>query len=306
MTAPDAPTAPAPASPNLPSRQTGELQGPVDPAGPQQAVTEFPKVQRAAPQQKKARSATKDDGSQSKGATGPHPTGTQKEIYPPPPQVKLNLATTIPPLAEAKGQPLSGDVKKPLVAAPGSEAPAKSDSKVAKDARDQPVPSDEPLAGSMESGAKPVQSYCVNITNSALDARYLRQKKQLEDLKSDLQNRTTDLEGKIAEYKDWLARRDEFASKAQDSLVAIYGNMKGETAAKQIVELEDETASSVLAKLDSRQSSSIIGEMEPKKAARLMEIIAGASKLPMEQPARQSDAPPGEPSQKSDKSISTQ
>jgi flagellar motility protein MotE (MotC chaperone) len=191
-----------------------------------------------------------------------------------------------------------------------------SDPKIAKDALDQAVnPADEPTPRSPTAGGgpspKPVQSYCVNITNSALDARYLRQKKQLENLKSDLQERTAVLEGKIAEYKDWLARRDEFASKAQDSLVAIYGSMKGETAAKQIAELDEETASSVLAKLDSRQSSSIIGEMEPKKAARLMEIIAGASKLPLDQAARQSRSPAkpadaAEQQQKPDKSIGTQ
>lgn len=142
-----------------------------------------------------------------------------------------------------------------------------------------------PAEGKARPTDKPVQSYCVNITNAALDARYLRQKKFLEDLKEDVKKRTTELEGTIATYQQWLKRRDEFVSKAQDSLVAIYGNMKSEAASKQLAELEEETASSVLVKLEARQSSAILGEMDPKKAARLMEIIAGAGKFSPENSA---------------------
>lgn len=142
------------------------------------------------------------------------------------------------------------------------------------------VPADvKPKEAGSKAAEKPVHSYCVNINNTALDARYLRQKKFLDDLKEDVKKRTGELESTIATYKEWLKRRDEFVSKAQDSLVAIYGNMKSEAAAKQLSELEEETASSVLAKLDARQSSAIVGEMDAKKAARLMEIIAGAGKF---------------------------
>jgi len=56
--------------------------------------------------------------------------------------------------------------------------------------------------------------------------------------------------------------------------------MKSEAAAKQLLEMDQETAAAVLNKIDARQSSSIMSEMDPKKAAVLMEIIAGASKLP--------------------------
>jgi flagellar motility protein MotE (MotC chaperone) len=126
---------------------------------------------------------------------------------------------------------------------------------------------------------KAVQSYCVNISNPALDARYLRQKKQLEELRTDIEKRAAALEGRISDYKDWLTRREEFANKARDSLVSIYASMKTESAAKQLAELDEETASSLLSKLDSRQSSAILGEMDAKKAARLMEIVSGASRL---------------------------
>jgi flagellar motility protein MotE (MotC chaperone) len=124
---------------------------------------------------------------------------------------------------------------------------------------------------------KQVKSYCANITNIAMDARYLHQKMELDGLRADIEKRAASLEGKISEFKDWLKRREEFVSKARESLVSIYSSMKAEAAAKQLTELDEDTASSVLSKLDARQSSTIMSEMEPKKAARLMEIIAAAS-----------------------------
>ncbi|MGL4395220.1 MAG: MotE family protein [Hyphomicrobium sp.] len=186
-----------------------------------------------------------------------------------------HAVTAEAPAPAAKAQPAHGDATaKPATQADTTPA--------------QPAHASEPAAGTHEPAAKgnsaafqkQVQSYCVNITNFAMDARFLNQKKQLEQVKVDLEKRTAELEGKIKDFKDWLARRDEFASKARDSLVSIYASMKAEAAAKQLTELDEESASSVLAKLDPRQSSTIMSEMEPKKAARLMEIIAGASKLP--------------------------
>lgn len=162
------------------------------------------------------------------------------------------------------GSPLRGD------AAAAEMGPSNNEA-------EQRLPLSESGAGGT---AKAVQSYCVNIANPALDARNLRQKKDLEDLRSDIDRRTTALEGKIAEYKSWLSRRDEFASKARDSLVSIYASMKAEPAAKQLAELDEMTASSLLWKLDSRQASAILGEMDPKNAARLMQIVSGAGRLP--------------------------
>lgn len=125
---------------------------------------------------------------------------------------------------------------------------------------------------------KAVQSFCVNIANAASDARHRQQLKQLDGLKADLQQRTAALEGKIAEYKDWLSRRTAFAIKIRESLVGIYSSMKPEAAAKQIAELDEETAAALIAKLEPRQSSAILSEMEAKKAARLMDFISGAGR----------------------------
>lgn len=43
---------------------------------------------------------------------------------------------------------------------------------------------------------KPIQSYCVNVANAAVDARYLRQKTQIEALSAEVKNRIELLEKK--------------------------------------------------------------------------------------------------------------
>lgn len=54
------------------------------------------------------------------------------------------------------------------------------------------------------------------------------------------------LEEKRREYEMWLKRRDEFVSKAQDSLVDIISKMKPEAAAAQMTLIGDEAAAALI------------------------------------------------------------
>ncbi|HWB44668.1 MAG TPA: MotE family protein [Hyphomicrobiaceae bacterium] len=125
--------------------------------------------------------------------------------------------------------------------------------------------------------ARPAQDYCVNIANAAADARYMWQKKALTDIEKELQERVAKLEAKVAEYQQWLARRDEFSKKAQATLISIYSRMRPDAAALQLADLDIETAAAVLTKLDPRVSSAILAEMNAKHAARLTATISGAA-----------------------------
>ena len=87
------------------------------------------------------------------------------------------------------------------------------------------------------------------------------------------------LEAKTAEYQKWLARRDEFSKRAQETVVTIYARMKPEAAAAQLVAMDEETAAAVLTKLDPRNASAILSEMEATQAARLAATIAGAANV---------------------------
>lgn len=125
----------------------------------------------------------------------------------------------------------------------------------------------------------PVQQYCANIADAAADARFAWQKKVLADAEQEIEKRIAQLEAKTAEYQRWMARRDEFIRRAQETLVNIYTRMRPDAAALQLAATDEETAAAVLSKLDARTSSTILGEMEPAHAARLTTIMVGAAKV---------------------------
>lgn len=156
---------------------------------------------------------------------------------------------------------------------------------LAQDADNKPV-----------AGGRAAESYCRNIASAAADARLEWQKGVIAALEADLEKRTQQLEAKMAEYQKWLARRDEFAAKAQESLVGIYAQMKPDAAAAHLAAMEEEAAAAILTKLGVRKSSAIMNEMASAKAARLSATIAGAARTAPHQkiPPENSLAKPAE------------
>ncbi len=129
-----------------------------------------------------------------------------------------------------------------------------------------------------------VKSYCENIADPALDARFLHQKAELARLEDELAKKTALLEARKAEFQEWLKRRDEFISKAEGSLVKLYSKIKPDAAAPQLAAMDEEAAAALLLKLSAKSSSAILDQMETAKAARLVSVMIGA--------ARPSDKPP--------------
>jgi len=127
-------------------------------------------------------------------------------------------------------------------------------------------------------GARP-DEYCANIANPAADARFAWQKKTLADMEQEITKRIALLEEKTAEYQKWLARRDEFSKKANETVLRIYARMRPDAAAVQLAALDEETAASVLTKLEPRAASLILNEMESAQAVRLTATISGAAKV---------------------------
>jgi len=134
-------------------------------------------------------------------------------------------------------------------------------------------------ASPADTDARSAREYCVNIADAAADARLAWQKKTLADLEQEIAKRVELLEAKTAEYQRWLARRDEFSKKAQESVVTIYARMRPDAAAAQLVAMDEETAAAVLTKLDPRNASAILNEMDPAQAARLAGTISGAANV---------------------------
>jgi flagellar motility protein MotE (MotC chaperone) len=123
------------------------------------------------------------------------------------------------------------------------------------------------------------EEYCANIAAPAADARFAWQKKLLADMEQEIAKHIVLLEERAAEYQKWLARRDEFSKKANETVLRIYAKMRPDAAAAQLAALDGETAASVLTKLEPRVASLILSEMDPTQAVRLTATISGAGKV---------------------------
>ncbi|SHO63281.1 Flagellar motility protein MotE, a chaperone for MotC folding [Pseudoxanthobacter soli DSM 19599] len=117
--------------------------------------------------------------------------------------------------------------------------------------------------------------YCNNIANAAADARFARQAQTLKALEAEIDKRVAALEQKRAEYQEWLDRREAFLKKADESLVAIYSQMRPDAAAAQLTAMSDEAAASIVAKLQPRAASAILNEMDAAKAAQVASYMSG-------------------------------
>ena len=83
------------------------------------------------------------------------------------------------------------------------------------------------------------------------------------------------LEAKRTEYEKWVSRREDFLKRADESVVAIYSQMRPDAAAQQIAVMEQEAAAAILSKLQPRIASAILNEMDAVTAARLTNVMAG-------------------------------
>lgn len=191
--------------------------------------------------------------------------------------------------------PRSPEDKPPTVSAPvaegaGTRSP-ETKAENSKQAQAQPAP--QPPASPKPDVRRPAEpnfansklaeDYCANIADAAADARFAWQKRTLSEMEKELERRIVILETRTAEYREWLARRDAFVKKAQETLVGIYARMRPDAAALQLAAMDEETAAAVLTKLNPRNASAILNEMPPNRAARLTMTIAGAAKVNSEE-----------------------
>jgi len=128
------------------------------------------------------------------------------------------------------------------------------------------------------SGGTEVQRFCSNIADAARDQRYAIQAKELERLKGEIDERMKALEAKRLDYEQWLKRRDDFLSKAEDNVVKIYAKMKPDAAAERLAAVKIELAAGILMKLDPGKASTILNEMDSKAAATITGVMASASR----------------------------
>jgi flagellar motility protein MotE (MotC chaperone) len=176
------------------------------------------------------------------------------------PSTKALVSPWAPAVAAATPKSQQGDAVVPPASKPAS-------------LKVEPKPDPSPAKGT------PADQYCTNIANPAADARFTWQKKMLAAMEQEIAKRVAAMEEKAAELQKWLARREEFSKKANETLLSIYTRMKPDAAAQQMAGLDEETAAALLVKLEPRKASLILNEMDPSQAIRLAATISGAGKF---------------------------
>ncbi len=135
-----------------------------------------------------------------------------------------------------------------------------------------------PLVPEARPTASVADQYCQAVLEPAREARYAHQTAELKTLGLELDDRLAKIEARIAELKEWVARREDFASRTSDQLVTIYSGMRPDAASEQLTKLEESSAAAILSKLSPRVASQILNDMPSDKAARLQMILLGASR----------------------------
>ena len=122
-----------------------------------------------------------------------------------------------------------------------------------------------------------VQRYCTSFADAARDRRYELKRIELEKLEADVEKRIAAMEEKRAELEAWFKKREEFASKAEASLVGIYKNMRPDAAAARMEELGPDLVAALLLKLPERAAGVILNEMNVEKAALVTNVMVAAA-----------------------------
>lgn len=118
---------------------------------------------------------------------------------------------------------------------------------------------------------------CSNIAEPAREKRYALQKAQLEELKTELEQRIERLEAKRVELEAWVARREEFARMANGSLVDVYASMAPDSAAERLANMESGLSAALLLKLKPRGAAAVLAEMDAMKASVITGIMAASA-----------------------------
>ena len=143
-----------------------------------------------------------------------------------------------------------------------------------------PAATTAPAADAAPQPEDNASQYCRNIANPAADARYARQVDSLTALEKEIDDRIAKLEAKRAEYEEWVKKREDMMSKADESVVAIYSQMRPAAASQQIAAMDEAAAAAILAKLSPRIASAILNEMDAATAAHLTNVMAGLPLVP--------------------------
>jgi flagellar motility protein MotE (MotC chaperone) len=114
---------------------------------------------------------------------------------------------------------------------------------------------------------------CRSFADKVAESRAMRHKKELLQLKADIEQQLSALELKTKYLNELASKRDEMRAAVSASLVKIYSNVEPEAAAKQLEKLNVDMISEVLQRLSPKISGEIITAMDVKLASKVVQVM---------------------------------
>ncbi|WP_259345070.1 MotE family protein [Candidatus Liberibacter sp.] len=125
---------------------------------------------------------------------------------------------------------------------------------------------------------KEIQKYCTGAIDLVREQHYFFQKKALDDLQKDIEERIAILEKRKNEYSSWFEKYENFITSYGKNIINSYKTMPSDSAAGQLAKLSPEISAHILMQLPD-QASSIMSEMDPESAALITNIVASFLKF---------------------------
>ncbi|MFK7903301.1 MAG: MotE family protein, partial [Nitratireductor sp.] len=123
-----------------------------------------------------------------------------------------------------------------------------------------------------------LNNYCYNVSDSAVEARSAILQQRLMEIEKQVEVKLVELEEKTKELQEWMAKRESFSNKVNDSVVQIFQAMRPDAAASQFAELGPVVSAAIVAKLSPKTSSLILTEMDASEAAEISMVLTSALK----------------------------
>lgn len=146
----------------------------------------------------------------------------------------------------------------------------------------QPIGAATPVgasAATQRDYAASAEEFCKNVSPVAAEARAAWLQRSIAELEREMAARTALLDARIAEHKEWLAKRQAFADQITGGLVQLFTRMRPDAAALQVAAMDEVMAAALLMRLEPKASSALMSEVPAAKAARLAGILADAGEL---------------------------
>ncbi|MBO6814742.1 MAG: MotE family protein [Rhizobiaceae bacterium] len=119
-------------------------------------------------------------------------------------------------------------------------------------------------------------SYCLNIHDSAREARAAILTERLKKVEEQVDAKLELLAARVEELRTWTEKREKFLVRANESLVQIFQTMRADAAAQQLTEVGPAMAAAIISKLEPKYSSAIMTEMKPQDAAKIAMVLTNA------------------------------